>query len=127
MITIPVATLHAVAASKPAGYVSACLAAGTVENGILHIEPTAFASIRATYATPSLAQQAVSLGKAVVGECRGIAAAVDPVTPEAKAARLAVCAGCEFFIAMENRCSRCGCNLVAKAAMRSQRCPVGKW
>ena len=127
MITIPVATLNAVAPSKPAGYVTACLAAGTVENGILHIDPAAFNRIRAIYSTPSLVAQAVSLGKALVHECRSIAADIEPVTPEAKAARLAVCAECEFMIAAENRCSKCGCNLDAKAAMRSQQCPLGKW
>jgi hypothetical protein len=127
MITIPVATLHAVAPNKPAGYVTACLAAGTVENGILHIAPAEFARIRGTYSTPSLVRQAVSLGKALVHECRSIAADVEPVTNEAKAARHAICAECEFMIASENRCSKCGCNLEAKAAMRSQSCPLGKW
>ena len=127
MVTIPVATLNAVAPSKPAGYLAACLAAGTVENGILHIDPAEFAKIRAVYSSPSLVRQAVSLGQAMVHECRSIAADIEAVTPAAKDARLAVCAACEFLIAGENRCSKCGCGLAAKAAMRSQTCPLSKW
>jgi hypothetical protein len=127
MIAIPLATLERVAAHKPAGYKAACLAAGTVENGVLHLDETAFAALRNRFTTPSLAKQALSLGRAVVNECRGIAEGVEPVSDGVKAARLAVCAGCEFFIAAENRCSKCGCKLDAKAAMRTQSCPLGKW
>jgi hypothetical protein len=127
MIAIPLATLERVAAHKPAGYKAACLAAGTVENGVLHLDETAFAALRNRFTTPSLAKQAASLGRAVVNECRGIAAGVDPVSDEQKAARLTICAGCEFLIAAENRCAKCGCLLAAKAAMRTQSCPLGKW
>ena len=127
MISIPLATLERVAAHKPAGYKAACLAAGTVENGVLHLDETAFATLRNKFTTPSLAKQALSLGRAVANECRGIAAGVDPVSDEQKAARLTICAECEFFIAKENRCSKCGCNLDAKAAMRAMHCPLGKW
>jgi hypothetical protein len=127
MISIPLSTLDSVAAHKPAGYKTACLAAGTVENGVLHLDETAFAALRNRFTTPSLAEQALSLGRALVNECRDIAEGVDPVSDEQKAARLTICAGCEFFIAVENRCSKCGCKLDAKAAMRSQSCPLGKW
>jgi hypothetical protein len=41
MITIPLDTLDRVAAHKPAGYKSACLAAGTVQNGVLHLDEAA--------------------------------------------------------------------------------------
>jgi hypothetical protein len=127
MITIPLDTLDRVAAHKPAGYKSACLAAGTVQNGVLHLDEAAFAAIRRQFTSPSLTKQALSLGRAVVNECRGMAAGVDPVTDHQKNQRLAVCATCEFFIAGETRCSKCGCKLAAKAAMRSQSCPLGKW
>jgi hypothetical protein len=127
MITIPLDTLDRVAAHKPAGYKPACLAAGTVQNGVLHLDEAAFATLRKKFTTPSLAKQALSLGRAVANECRSMAAGVDPVTDGQKNQRLAVCAKCEFFIAGENRCSKCGCKLATKAAMRSQACPLGKW
>ena len=127
MIQLAVADLEALADSKPQGYLAACLAAGTVEGEVLSLTPEAFADIRRRFTPPSLAQQAASLGRAVASECRSIIAGVDPVSDVEKAARLAVCAECEFLLASENRCSKCGCNLAAKAAMRSQRCPLGKW
>jgi hypothetical protein len=127
MITLPLDTLDRVAAHKPAGYKSACLAAGTVQDGVLHLDEAAFATLRKKFTTPSLGKQVLSLGKAVANECRGMAAGVDPVTDTQKNQRLSICAGCEFFIAGENRCAKCGCKLAAKAAMRSQSCPLGKW
>jgi hypothetical protein len=127
MIAIPIDTLERVAAHKPAGYLEACIAAGTLENGVLHLDEASFTSVRERFSTPSLGQQAYSFGKAVASECRSISEGVDPVTDEAKSARLAICAGCEFFIASETRCSKCGCKLTAKVAMRSQSCPLGKW
>lgn len=127
MIAIPLDILDRAAAHKPAGYKSACLAAGTVQNGVLHLDEAAFAVIRHRFTMPSLTKQAISLGGAVASECRSIAAGDNPVTDNEKNQRLAVCAGCEFFIAGENRCGNCGCKLAAKAAMRSQSCPQGKW
>ena len=127
MIAIPLDTLDRAAARKPAGYKNACLAAGTVNNGVLHLDEKAFAALRKKFTTPSFAKQALSLGRAVANECRSMAAGVDPVSEDVKSDRLAICAGCEFFIVGENRCSKCGCKLAAKAAMRSQSCPLGKW
>jgi hypothetical protein len=127
MIQLAIADLEALAPSKPQGYLAACLAAGTVQDGVLTLTPEAFARIRRQFAPPSIARQAASLGRAVASECRSIMAGVDPVSDTEKAARLAVCSECEFLLASENRCAKCGCNLAAKAAMRSQRCPLGKW
>jgi hypothetical protein len=127
MIAIPLDTLERISAHKPAGYKAACLAAGTLQNGVLHLDEKTFAALRKKFTTPSLGKQALSLGRAVANECRSMAAGVDPVGEDVKSARLSICAECEFFIAGENRCSKCGCKLAAKAAMRSQSCPLGKW
>lgn len=55
-----------------------------------------------------------------------------PVTPEhARAQRLAICKGCEFYV--NEKCKKCGCGVKNKAAWldklgwADQRCPVGKW
>lgn len=127
MIAIPLDSLDRAAAHKPAGYKSACLAAGTIQNGVLQLDEAAFAVIRQRFSPPSLTKQAISLGRAVMSECHGIAAGEKSVTDHEKTQRLAVCAGCECFIAGENRCATCGCKLAAKAAMRTQSCPLGKW
>ena len=127
MITISLDTIDRAEANKPAGYKAACLAAGTVQDGILYLDEAAFAVIRQRFTMPSLTKQAISFGGAVASECRSIAAGDNPVTDNEKTQRLTICAECEFFIAGENRCANCGCKLTAKAAMRSQSCPQGKW
>lgn len=43
--------------------------------------------------------------------------------------RMSICGGCEHLkkgIAI-SRCDLCGCILGAKARMKKERCPLGKW
>lgn len=45
---------------------------------------------------------------------------------------LEICKGCQFYNAVKQRCSKCGCNcnnnnLVNKIALASESCPEGKW
>jgi hypothetical protein len=51
--------------------------------------------------------------------------------PEALAARLEVCRGCELWDAQgfrsTGRCRKCGCSTQAKLRMATSKCPVGKW
>lgn len=71
---------------------------------------------------PPLATQAANLAGAVV---RFVASGGEMATEEEKARRLAICHDCDRFEA--GRCRECGCRLVAKIAMASEHCPVGKW
>jgi hypothetical protein len=52
-------------------------------------------------------------------------------SPEALAARLQICRGCEFWDARgfggSGRCRKCGCSTQAKLRMATAKCPVGKW
>ena len=41
--------------------------------------------------------------------------------------RLEICAGCEFFIPDQQRCSKCGCAMAFKTRLKSASCPIGKW
>lgn len=39
--------------------------------------------------------------------------------------RVATCKACEFM--SSSRCNACGCYIVVKAALDSEKCPKGKW
>ena len=72
---------------------------------------------------PSLATRAASLARAVVTH----ASAGFPMTPpDERDARAATCAACPELLPPDT-CARCGCNLTAKRAMATERCPLGKW
>jgi hypothetical protein len=45
---------------------------------------------------------------------------------------MAICKGCEHFTGPSKyfsggSCKKCGCSFKAKASMRTERCPLGKW
>lgn len=75
---------------------------------------------------PSLFRQA---GNLAVAAAKHLATGGKLVSPEVKAARLAVCAGCEFYDPEPKKCrhSSCGCYLDTKANWSSEDCPLGKW
>lgn len=77
-------------------------------------------------APPSLLKRAGSLVKALGSETKAIAQGQPTLTEQQVAARLALCEKCDQF--KPNRtCGKCGCFMDAKARMRSQSCPIGKW
>ncbi len=39
--------------------------------------------------------------------------------------RMSVCNTCEYL--NNFRCAKCGCQLMAKAMLETEKCPVGKW
>ena len=41
--------------------------------------------------------------------------------------RMKVCLKCEHYQASLNRCKKCGCFLILKAALKSTKCPESKW
>ena len=51
------------------------------------------------------------------------------VSDDEKARRLYVCGQCEWFRPSDERCAhaRCACYLRVKTALRSERCPAGRW
>ena len=44
-----------------------------------------------------------------------------------KERRMGICATCDHYDNVRQRCKKCGCVLTAKAAVKGSRCPVGKW
>ena len=41
--------------------------------------------------------------------------------------RMDICRKCEFYIAKEEKCKKCGCYMMAKTKLATAKCPVGKW
>lgn len=70
---------------------------------------------------PGFLRKLANFTVAVVGH---IVAGAPMATAEVKAARLAVCATCEFHDAEGDRCNQCGCNLSVKAGWSDQACPL---
>jgi len=71
---------------------------------------------------PSLARSALHLaGAAAAFVADGFARVSEP----ARQTRLAICRTCDQLSG--DRCAQCGCFMSAKAGIRSQACPLGKW
>ena len=127
MITIPLAKLQSVAALKPQGYYNACLRAGTVVGDNLELSERAFAELRARFSPPPRGMQIRSFAGAVANECGAALAGESAVEAEEKARRISICEACDYLVATDRRCSKCGCWVDAKAGFRTQQCPEGKW
>lgn len=41
--------------------------------------------------------------------------------------RMTTCLDCEHYSSSLNRCKKCGCFLILKAALKDTKCPMGKW
>ena len=41
--------------------------------------------------------------------------------------RMAICRECEFYLAEQEKCKKCGCYMNAKTKLETAKCPVGKW
>lgn len=54
---------------------------------------------------------------------------IDRASTEAIEERRKVCSGCPEFMpaGIASKCRACGCNLMAKTTIASERCPLGKW
>lgn len=39
--------------------------------------------------------------------------------------RLGICNMCDFF--QDGTCQKCGCTVMAKAMMATEKCPIGRW
>ena len=41
--------------------------------------------------------------------------------------RISICEGCEHFIKITKKCSKCGCFMKLKTRLTDASCPIGKW
>jgi len=49
------------------------------------------------------------------------------VSDEVYNQRYEICQGCEKFLKEDNECLECGCDVVMKAKVIFDSCPLGKW
>lgn len=49
------------------------------------------------------------------------------VDDKTKEDRLALCHSCDHLFKPTSQCTKCGCFVHAKAALKSSSCPIGKW
>jgi hypothetical protein len=81
------------------------------------------------YKSPSIIQQAISLGSAIK-KATSDGTIATRVSPETFTLRKDICIGCEYYdpsaFLGTGRCRVCGCG-VGKLHMPSQSCPKGKW
>ena len=51
----------------------------------------------------------------------------DLISKERYKQRIHICQKCEFWDSDLNRCKKCGCFLLIKAALKITKCPLQKW
>lgn len=130
-----IAKIREQAADRPAGYVDAVLAAGSLDGDWLDLTPEAHAALREKYrpqapsapSLPSVPAMAARAARAAVAESAAILSGAPPVPEEESARRLAICESCPEFRPADRRCAKCGCYMALKTRLRSQHCPAGKW
>lgn len=127
MITISLSKLQSAAKVKAQGYYDACIAAGTVVGDNLQLSDEAFSTLRAQFSAPPISTQVQSAATAVVTECGAALSGQAAVDDTTKAARIALCEQCAFFIVADRRCQKCGCWMEIKTRFRTATCPEGRW
>lgn len=127
MITISLTKLQSAAKVKAQGYYDTCIAAGTVVGDNLQLSDEAFAILRSQFSTPPISTQVQSAATAVFTECGAALSGQAAVDDETKAARIALCEQCAYFIVADRRCQKCGCWMEIKTRFRTATCPEGKW
>jgi hypothetical protein len=81
-----------------------------------------------SFSMPSAGQMARNLGKSIFSNAVSVAQGNDlRLTPDEANRRLSICKNCEFFEALSQRCSKCGCFMAVKSYLKAEKCPVGKW
>lgn len=112
--------------SNPERYVPAAVASSRALAGLPPDPSLTPKASRPDRPLPPLGRQVANFVRAQI---RHVADGRVKATPEALAARLAVCNACPMLRASDRRCSAtgCGCPVDTKATYRSESCPLGKW
>lgn len=127
---IRISDLRSAAAQRPAGYLDEILAAGRVENEILHIEHAVYSVLRKKYAPKtqpvSLSQKAANITGATFRVAKAVFKGADVIASASEIdRRMAICQSCEFFTG--TTCKKCGCLASFKTKLATETCPIGKW
>ena len=73
---------------------------------------------------PSKIEMAKNYAKAAAAHARS---GFQHATTEEQRARLEVCKTCDYYIAEQDQCAKCGCPLKTKSRWKTSFCPIGKW
>jgi len=77
---------------------------------------------------PPLIQEAQNLAGCVGRTAKALVTRKKVLAPpEIRAERIAICEECEYFAKDKVRCYKCGCKLLAKVALATEKCPADKW
>lgn len=77
---------------------------------------------------PSIKKIAFSLTEAIKDNIKqAVSGGAVLASPDVLLKRLDLCSACEFLIAEQSRCSKCGCFMNVKTRLQASKCPVGKW
>jgi hypothetical protein len=41
--------------------------------------------------------------------------------------RKSICESCPYYAKLQDRCTKCGCNMGIKTYLKSSNCPIGRW
>jgi hypothetical protein len=135
-----IASVRAMAASRPPGYLEDVLSRGTVDGDWIELGDQAAGALAAKYARhgsapkllgevvpvrqpPGLLAQGLSV---VVALGRWASEGFPVVTPGQLFDRSAHCALCPSWDALAGRCLSCGCYSL-KHHLATERCPLGRW
>ncbi len=96
------------------------------EMPVLSIDPGKFKEYQ-NATLPSTTTQMTNAAKAIGRVASNLVQGKSVKTPITKVIeRLQTCLTCEFLVD-QTRCGKCGCMLLAKAGLETEKCPEGKW
>lgn len=76
---------------------------------------------------PSLPSVVTQVGNYAAATGRYLASGLRQAPANVVEDRLAICRQCEHLRASDDKCSQCGCPVMAKAQRAAESCPVGRW
>lgn len=77
---------------------------------------------------PSKTQMVKNLAQSVVNNVQSLITGNGIKLSETEASqRFSICSKCEFFDALQARCTKCGCKMAIKTYLKAEKCPIGKW
>lgn len=130
--------LKRAATSKKDGYFDACVKLGkSIAGGHLLFTQDQYDYLSKEFSPqqePSLPSRGTMLGNLAAATVRIGTAAVTGNQVRRKDDDIEkikpICRACEFFRASDERCSKCGCNMMGVAGKwqwETEHCPIGKW
>jgi hypothetical protein len=131
-IKVSISSIEAVASQRKNGYLEEVKRCSVIDNGIATIGFKDFNRIKKEFSleepklpdSPTLVK---NFARSIYEETKSRFLGEQKISKEETKTRIEICKSCEKYRPSDNRCSLCGCFVMAKASWRSQKCPIGKW